>query len=222
MNERLFHSGVPLFILGGDPGGTTGLVFVKFDTRKRDGTPLWLRAELLGHAAIAKPEQKDATPAELDILHRRKLVDRIIRITSGENNASPDVVVLEEPLDGGGSWKGAQGQRGQARDTAFRLGVHYANLLAASANTNALRYYSFPVQTRKGRRGWYPPSTTRASVLQRCTYIMQAITTPAQFRELPQEKTKTWAGVSSHLLMALGVVNFFVEHYAEIVLAEGR
>jgi hypothetical protein len=199
-----------LRILGGDPGAVTGLVVVEFPMRRRDGSPLWMHAKLRGHAVVGKPEQKGATPAELDILHRRKLAQAITDL----NHIASDIVALEEPLDGGGSWKGAQGQRGQRRDTAFRLGVHYANLLAAAAMvSHADRYVSFPVQTRGERRGWFPPRTKRGDVLQRCHMIMHSICTNEQWTALPKEKASGL--IVPHVLMALGVVNFLVEHYTE-------
>jgi hypothetical protein len=213
--SAIHHPTQPLLMLGGDPGGDTGLALVEFVSRRRDGAPLWINAKLQAFASVGKPERKGASPAELDILHRRHLAETISGMKP--SNGYAHIVALEEPLDGAGFYSAqGQGRRQQRRSTAFRLGVHYANLLAATAiATGANRYVSFPAQGREGRRGWMPPKTKRADILQRCDTIIRSIMTPELYRSAYVH------GLDDHIRMAVGVINYVVTHYQQIFPPEG-
>lgn len=205
----IIHSRAPLTVLGGDPGATTGLVLVHFPNRQNDGRPLWMGARIHGAVTIAKPTREGATHAELDILWRRKMIDAIRAFPFA---GACDIVALEEPMDGGGSWAGAQGQKGkpQKRDTAFRLGAGYGALLAATAHTNANRWISFPVQAINGRRGWMQGST-RKDTLRAAEALMRNQMSHAGYRELLGRH----AAMPDHILMALGVVSHLADYYLD-------
>lgn len=211
----------PLRVLGGDPGKTTGLVLVEFRERRSDGSPLWLGAKLLGAATVDRPERDGATEAERDVLFRRKLIDAIGEVlipptTPTTFIPAPDIVALEEPLDGGAiystapSQEGGNAQTGQRRDTAFRLGAYYGALLAACAHLSPHRVISFPTRTHKGRRGWMRGN--RKNTLLACEALLRGLTSAEHYRSLQGPRNHK---VPDHIFMALGVVNHLAEYYQD-------
>jgi hypothetical protein len=80
LEEALKRAGYQLIRTGRsvrDDPSDTGLALVEFVSRRRDGAPLWINAKLQAFASVGKPERKGASPAELDILHRRHLAETI-------------------------------------------------------------------------------------------------------------------------------------------------
>jgi hypothetical protein len=211
----------PLRILGGDPGSATGIVVVEFPQRRSDGSPLWRDARLLGACTVAKSARAGATEAELDILFRRKLTTAIADILAPYPGERPpfgvvDIVALEEPLDGMAGWAGNQPGKvagPQKRSTPFRIGAAYAMLLAAATiQARPSRAISFTVHNHKGRRGWMKGK--RENVLEASHVLLRSIAPYKQVEGL----RKLDGSIPDHILMALGVVNFLVENYAEFML----
>lgn len=215
----IHHPTYPLRILGGDPGGDTGLALVEFTQRQRYGQPLWLHATLIAAEVVSAPARKGATHAELDIIFRRRIAETI-RTMACEHIDRPevpiDIVALEEPLDGMARWAGQQrGKKGvEQRGSGFRLGAHYGALLAACATAaGANRYISFPTKTHHTRRGWMQGGKTRrGDTLRASDALLRGICgAHVSYLELHDKK----GNIPEHLLMALGVVNHVVEYYLD-------
>jgi hypothetical protein len=114
----------------------------------------------------------------------------------------------------GATFYDAQGQGGRAqqRDTAFRLGVHYANLLHACNKVCSLaRFVSFPSKTVRKRRGWMGASR-RADILRAAEFTLRATAKPEQIDPLRSVKD---GALPEHILMAVGVVNHCVEYFTD-------
>jgi hypothetical protein len=213
-----------MIIMGCDPGDPCGvaLFFFKGSDIKRD-IPRWQDATFLGATTIGKPSSVHRTHAELDIYHRDRLAHALGSDASDRemwhqhpNKTGPwnaDYVALEEPLDGAQWYSGqGQGKRRQQRDTAFRLGVHYANLLHAAQQVATLaRLVSFPAKTIRSRRGWME-GTTRAHILMAAELTLKA-TAPA--REIDPLRNLKDGQLPEHILMAVGIVNHCVEYFTD-------
>jgi hypothetical protein len=201
-----------MIIIGGDPGATCGIVAVQFPDAE---TPHWRGARLLFTEVIHKPTRTTITAAENDVEYSRKIA---AAVREHPEAVLAKFVALEEPLDGGKvySTNPSQGQTGQRRDTAFRLGVHYAALLrGVDAATECPRIISFPAKSQRGsiaRRGWMPPRGTRETAMAASNNILRAITTLAEFTKLPRDKD---GNIVEHVLMAVGVVNHLLEYFTD-------
>lgn len=203
-----------MIILGADPGGESGIVIIDFMEFRR-GALSWDTAQLVNAFTVGKPSSKYATAAELDVLHRQRIADRI---TTAVGSRGVDFAAIEEPIDGA-SFYNAQQQRGQARGTAFRLGVHYAALLHGIQDAaRPARVVSFPAKTSHGRRGWMG-SSSRTTIMQAAELTLASINAKraAGKFDIPRDGKGM---IVEHVLMAVGVVNHLVEYFGEYFARE--
>lgn len=178
-------------IVGGDPGGTAGLVCVDVPVTLDISRATWVGSISLGTSNLDR-----LTPAERDGVFFRKMVAAFALW-------GPRHCALEEPLDGASFWKGKADKRGhEQRGTQFRIGAAYALMVAAAEMQGTVEHIaSYPVQKYGARQGWMPKVKgrgSRARALEMSTLAARAIKAPV-------------SELSEHELMALGVVAYHVE-----------
>lgn len=141
-------------ILGIDPGACTALAWFDLD----DSITIE-RAKWGGSKVVHASASKFLTPPERDFDMRNRIAAVIL-------NIGPDLIVLEEPVDGGRSWTRHRAGRAEGTGTGFRLGVLYGLAVSATSLSpiGTPRLFSYPVKTYKGRAGWMVGSHKQASL----------------------------------------------------------
>lgn len=202
-----------------DPGSTTGYVIVDFPT----GPGLDIaRARMCESGVIKATRRDDESVAERDTRFIDRLAEPLIAYR-------PSLVIVEEPSDAADYWGAEQGGAKDAtvqqlatgkipgarkghhmkRGTLFRLGVHYALVLAAARECK-IEVISYQVQGTKERgRGWMGYGTKRSNVLREMGYLFATL-----FGRTARELAPT-----EHELMALGVLNY---HASQLNLVAPR
>lgn len=178
-------------ILGIDPGSSTALAWFDLD----DSLTIE-RAKWGGSKVIRASASKFLTPPERDFDMRNRIAQIV-----GE--VEPNMIVLEEPVDGAKYWRGTKGRaaRGQSTSTSFRLGVTYGLAVSACrlSPIGMPRLVSYPVKTYGGRPGWMASTHTQASLFASVSAAIMGASADAI------------NGMSDHELMAMGVALHHVE-----------
>lgn len=210
-------------VLGIDPGRITGLYSCSIPKRDRALTldEFQREARWLGNAAVALSTRESAP-----LVTRWGEMEE--RLSSAIFAAKPDLIVLEFPKDGMSKWSGGTG-----RGVEFSLGMFFGFAAIAADSYSAESGITPPIalmpvtsSKAKSRVGWMPKVTERSKHGNRVvTHTQDRETTLRQCGEIARllhrntgaserDNYDHMYALKEHEAMALGVLTYYVTHFA--------